>query len=351
MNVLIAVSDSMNRYPWKWMLKDLKKEENAPSVFSCFSCGGGSSMGYKLAGFNVIGCNEIDPRMMEIYNKNFSPKYKYLMDIRDMLKEKDYPDELLNLDILDGSPPCSVFSIAGRREEGWNSEKVFREGQAMQRLDDLFFAFIELCKRLKPKIIVAENVKGLITGKARGYVHEIVRAFNLGGYDIQIFLLNSAKMGVPQARERVFFIGRRRDLSLPEIKLEFNEEEIPFKDVRSKVGKKIKKDSLQAKLLEHRKPTDRNIADISKRLRRKNAGFSVPICADDRPIPTIKAGGSLFRGVDGLLFTDQDIINCQTFPQDYDFGKESVQYVCGMSVPPVMIANIAEEIKKQLLNR
>lgn len=181
MNVLIAVSDSMNRYSWKWMLKDLKKEENAPSVFSCFSCGGGSSMGYKLAGFNVIGCNEIDPRMMEIYNKNFSPKYKYLMDIREMLKEKDYPDELLNLDILDGSPPCSVFSIAGRREEGWNSEKVFREGQAMQRLDDLFFAFIELAKRLKPKIIVAENVKGLITGKARGYVHEIVRAFNLGG--------------------------------------------------------------------------------------------------------------------------------------------------------------------------
>lgn len=172
-----------------------------------------------------------------------------------------------------------------------------------------------------------------------------------GGYDIQIFLLNSAKMGVPQARERVFFIGRRRDLSLPEIKLDFNEEEIPFKDVRSKVGKKIKKDSLQAKLLEHRKPTDRDIADISKRLRRKNAGFSVPICADDRPIPTITAGGSLFRGVDGLLFTDQDIINCQTFPQDYDFGKESVQYVCGMSVPPVMIANIAEEIKKQLLNR
>ncbi|XBO87446.1 hypothetical protein AAGG52_04690 [Bacillus licheniformis] len=61
------------------------------------------------------------------------------MDIRDFNKMENLPDELFNLDIFDGSPPCSVFSIAGDREKAWGKEKAFREGQAKQSLDDLFF--------------------------------------------------------------------------------------------------------------------------------------------------------------------------------------------------------------------
>lgn len=347
-----ADSNSTHKFSWNWKLTDLEGiKKHRHNVFSCFACGGGSSMGYKLAGFNVVGCNEIDPKMMELYISNNHPKYHYLMDIREFIEQKELPEELYHLDILDGSPPCSVFSVAGKRDEGWNKEKKFREGQKMQRLDDLFFQFIEVAKRLQPKVIVAENVKGIITGKAKGYVHEIVKDLDEAGYDVQIFLLNSARMGVPQARERVFFLGRRKDLDLPEIKLDFREPVIPFKDVRSKKGVALEKNSIIAKMMEHRKATDKDLSDISKRLRRKYAGYTNTINSDKKPSNTITAGGTHLRMCDGMKMSKQDFVNCQTFPQDYDFGKESPQYVCGMSVPPVMIANIADEIYKQWLNR
>ena len=65
----------MTRFTYKWKLTDLEKvEKNGLKVFSCFSCGGGSTMGYKMSGFEVIGCNEIDPEMMEIYKKNHKIK-------------------------------------------------------------------------------------------------------------------------------------------------------------------------------------------------------------------------------------------------------------------------------------
>ena len=84
---------SDHRFPWKWWMKDLPKiKKNGMKVFSCFSCGGGSSMGYKLAGYEVIGNVEIDPRVMEVYRKNNHPKHPYLMDVRDFLK---IPDELM----------------------------------------------------------------------------------------------------------------------------------------------------------------------------------------------------------------------------------------------------------------
>ena len=65
---------------WKWSFKDYP-EKNGLKVFSCFACGGGSTMGYKLCGCEVIGCNEIDPRMNKVYVANHNPKYNYLNHI------------------------------------------------------------------------------------------------------------------------------------------------------------------------------------------------------------------------------------------------------------------------------
>lgn len=108
--------------------------------------------------------------------------------------------------------------------------------------------------------------------------------------------------------------------------------------------------SMQAKLLKYRIPSDRCIADINERVRKvKNNGFSTPINRDDEPVQTIVSGSSLYRMCDGLLMTDRDIIGCQTFPQDYDFMDQSVQYICGMSVPPVMMAKISEQVYRQWL--
>ena len=83
-------------------------------------------MGYKLAGCDVLGCCEIDPKMNEVYVKNHKPKYNYLMDIRSFneLPNEEIPQELFNLDILDGSPPCTTFSMAGEREDSWGKVKT-----------------------------------------------------------------------------------------------------------------------------------------------------------------------------------------------------------------------------------
>ena len=80
-----AVSGS-TEFPWKWILSDLEsRPKHGHTVFSCLSCGGGSSMGYKLAGFDVVGNCEIDPDMMKVYKKNNHPKHSFLMDIRDFV--------------------------------------------------------------------------------------------------------------------------------------------------------------------------------------------------------------------------------------------------------------------------
>ena len=104
----------------------------------------------------------IDKKMIEVYKLNHNPKYSFHESITTFAKRKDLPKELYELDILDGSPPCSSFSMAGNREKDWGKEKIFREGQAEQVLDTLFFDFIDLAKELQPKVVVAENVKGLL---------------------------------------------------------------------------------------------------------------------------------------------------------------------------------------------
>ena len=75
-NARAADSNLIHKFPWKWYLSDLDKvKKNGLTVFSCFSCGGGSSMGYKLAGYDVIGNVEIDPRVMAVYQKKQSPTF------------------------------------------------------------------------------------------------------------------------------------------------------------------------------------------------------------------------------------------------------------------------------------
>jgi DNA (cytosine-5)-methyltransferase 1 len=187
-------------------LKDANFTKDKGKVFSCFACGGGSTMGYKLAGFDVIGHNDIDKKMIEVYKLNHNPKYSFLESITTFAKRKDLPKELYELDILDGSPPCSSFSMAGNREKDWGKEKVFREGQELQVLDTLFFDFIDLAKELQPKVVVAENVKGLLMGAAKEYVIKIYDAFDKAGYYCQHFLLRCFKNGSTTKYEKEYFL-------------------------------------------------------------------------------------------------------------------------------------------------
>ena len=104
-------------FPHNWKLAEANSTKDKGKVFSCFACGGGSTMGYKLAGFDVIGCNEIDPKVNQVYVTNHAPRFNFLGDIRELReRERELPPELYNLDILDGSPPCSTFKRIGAKK-------------------------------------------------------------------------------------------------------------------------------------------------------------------------------------------------------------------------------------------
>ena len=349
-----------HRFPYEWTLKDANFTKDKGKVFSCFACGGGSTMGYKLAGFDVLGCNEIDPKMIETYKLNHKPKYAYLEGIQTFKNRKDLPKELYNLDILDGSPPCSSFSMAGNRDKDWGKKKKFREGQAEQVLDTLFFDFIDLAKELQPKVVVAENVKGLLQGNAIEYVKEIYKQFDEAGYNCQHWLLDSSTMGVPQRRERVFFICLRKDLSkqflvqkdmftqVPKLELNFNEKPIFFKQI-------------QIMFQDQRKDlpkSDEKYWDNANELglydERNKGGYKFGYfykAVLNRVCKAIDTSSRFSVSDYKKLFLDIEFILIGSFPLNYNFNKNRVQYIIGMSVPPVMIANIVTEIYEQWLNK
>ena len=348
-----------HRFLYEWNLKDAVFTKDKGKVFSCFACGGGSTMGYKLAGFDVLGCNEIDPKMIEAYITNHKPKYAYLEPIQTFKLRDDLPDELYNLDILDGSPPCSSFSMAGNRDKDWGKEKKFREGQAKQVLDNLFFDFIELAEKLQPKVVVAENVKGLLLGEAKDYVRRIYKAFDEAGYYCQHWLLDASKMGVPQRRERVFFVCLRKDLAkpflhfqdmfteVPKLTLEFNEPEIPFKYIYDGKGKDITE--YQKLAWDKREFGDSNLSQSKARVEGMNVSdFNNQYIYMNKVCSTITGKGSQAM----TLFdvpkrpSDEELKKCGSYPLDYKFTG-IIGYLIGMSVPPVMTAQIATEIYNQ----
>lgn len=336
------------RFDWKWNISDLKQDKPV-KVFSTFSCGGGSSLGYKRAGFDVIGNVEIDPKVNDLYIRNNKPRFNYCEDLRDFNQRDDLPEELFDLDILDGSPPCTSFSTAGVRDRDWGKKKKFREGQKVQTLDDLFFVFLDTVEKLNPRIVVAENVPGMLTGKAKGYVNEIVKRFRSLGYELQIFSLNAAHMDVPQSRHRAFFIANR--CGFGKLKLEFDNEPIRFKEVRSPRGKPIGNSGMAKNFLEHATENDHKFADVAKRISGDGRSyFGSQIVSDKRVCQTVASGGAYYRFYDKMAMSDEDFRNVQSFPQDYDFAGRGVQYITGMSVPPNMMANIAMEIWEQWLS-
>jgi DNA (cytosine-5)-methyltransferase 1 len=303
-------------------------------------------MGYKLAGFNMLGGVEIDPEMMAIYRANHKPKHSYLMGVQQFnkLPLEEIPDELKNLDLLDGSPPCSSFSMAGSREKKWGDAHHFREGQVKQVLDDLFFHFIEVGQRLQPKVIVAENVKGLILGNAKGYVKEIFAAFREAGYDAQLFLFNAARMGVPQARERTFFIARRRDLGWGKLEMKFEEQPISVREAWQKLPPQTanRLSALTAALWRKAKP-GQSMADVDNR----GKGFNNIKLPLHHPCGTVASSGGLYHPTESRMVSGGEIMRLQTFPDDYEPGKPGARYVCGMSVPPYMTQRVALEIGRQ----
>lgn len=202
---------------------------NGFNVVSTFSGCGGSSLGYRIAGFHVLWASEFIAAARDSYNANKAPYT--ILDSRD-IREVSAGDILdaINmvpgqLDLFDGSPPCSSFSTAGKREKLWGKVKKYSDSE--QRTDDLFFEFARLLKGIQPKVFIAENVKGLTIGTAKQMLgsaqmdmfwnqdETIYHKLCDAGYVVEWRVLNAANFGVPQSRNRCIFVGVRKDILLP----------------------------------------------------------------------------------------------------------------------------------------
>jgi DNA (cytosine-5)-methyltransferase 1 len=186
---------------------------NGLSVVSTFSGCGGSCLGFEMAGYRVLWANEFVEAARDVYSRNHPDVMLDSRDIRDV-----EPENILQLigksvgeiDVLEGSPPCSDFSTAGKRQKGWGQVKKYSD--TTQRVDDLFFEYVRLLDGLRPRVFVAENVSGLVKGTAYGYFELILRAMRRCGYRVRSKVLDAQWLGVPQERRRVIFIGVRDDL-------------------------------------------------------------------------------------------------------------------------------------------
>lgn len=188
-----------------------KKEFN---YITFFAGGGGSSCAYKLAGGDVKYMNEFQQVHVDTYLENFPNTVHECKDIKEVTGKsimemtgiKKY-----ELDILDGSPPCPPFSMAGSKREGWNKEKM-AYGMKQQNIEDLTWEQIRIAEEMMPKIIVCENVKGLSMDYARDHLNRMITDFEKLGYSVTWKITKGHEHGVPQKRERVFIIAVRDDV-------------------------------------------------------------------------------------------------------------------------------------------
>lgn len=179
---------------------------NNPRVISLFSGCGGLDLGFEKAGFEIPVANEFDKKIWETFKVNHPNTHLIEGDIRQVTKddiEHYISDEI---DGIIGGPPCQSWSEAG-------SLKGIEDARGQ-----LFFEYIRILKEFKPKFFLAENVSGMLANRHSEAVKNILHLFNEAGYDVSLTLVNAKNYGVAQERERVFYIGFRKDLK---IKFEF----------------------------------------------------------------------------------------------------------------------------------
>jgi DNA (cytosine-5)-methyltransferase 1 len=182
---------------WKDHLAPRRK--NAPTVVSLFAGCGGSSLGYSMAGYRELLAVEWDAKACATFRLNFPDVPVHEGDIAlltNRLAGKLTGLKPGELDVLDGSPPCQGFSTAGKRMINDPRNQLFRE-------------YIRILRYLRPKKLVMENVTGMVKGGMLPTFHEITRELRSCGYNVKSRVLNAMHYGVPQARQRVIFIGSR----------------------------------------------------------------------------------------------------------------------------------------------
>ena len=168
-----------------------------PKVIDLFCGCGGLSEGFKLAGYTIVGGVDFNAPAIKTYNKNFPEAKGICCDLLNMDQNMIVKEfgELEDIDVIIGGPPCQGFSAANRY-------KI--EGEDPR--NKLFFEFVKFVDLAKPKAVVIENVRGIVTsnnGYAKDRIYEI---FESRGYSVNHRILSASDYGVPQRRQRNFFV-------------------------------------------------------------------------------------------------------------------------------------------------
>lgn len=395
-----------------YTVEDVKKAsaQNKFSVISCFAGGGGSSTGYRLAGGKILLINEFVEEAIASYKKNY-PDTPVLVDDIKKYKGQDFLDMAKispgELDILDGSPPCSAFSVAGKREKGWAGAEVdtrrayfdddgevvhegelivkegikqYSDGKTVEAIEDLFLEFVRVAKDIKPKVIVAENVKGITFGEAKAKLHEFIKAFENIGYQVTYRVLNAADYGTPQGRERTIFICVRDDVAdaiglnflnlssiFPEktyvepVSLREAIDDVVSDPEQEKELYDYVQNGFQKKWIEmlpfnpsrHTKPSDKEFIHINP----KRSLFNMIRPAPHLPCPTITQRGNqksvsgVFHYAKNRKFTIPELRRIMSLPEDYELTGSFDQQAerIGRMVAPKMMAEVAKSIHEKVL--
>lgn len=376
----------MNYNPYT--LQDVIKasSQNKFSVISTFAGGGGSSTGYRLAGGNILCMNEFVEEAQNTYRENY-PNTPILPGDIKKLSGKDFLDiaklDVGELDILDGSPPCSAFSVAGKlshskdgkHSDGWGQTKNYSDGKMVENIEDLFFEFLRVADEIKPKVIIAENVAGLTVGEAKTYFNKIQNTFEDIGYDVCAKVLDSRYFGVSQTRTRVFFIGLRNDittkagLTFMNIANVFPEES---RDVVSleEALKDLEYDSEEVKMLTDKfsntaywKQTGSKMPNNPDKVltggdyHPKGHHFNLKRVSLKQPGPTLTAMGSqittagAFHWNEPRKLTIGELKRIQSLPDDFILTGKWNQKAerIGRMVPPLLLKSIADSVYEKVI--
>lgn len=306
---------------------------NGYNVISTFSGCGGSSLGYKMAGFKVLWANEFIAAAQDTYRANHTGT---ILDTRDIRLVQGW--EILEqiglkvgeLDIFDGSPPCAAFSTAGKREAGWG--KVKKYSDTTQRVDDLFFEYARLVKDIQPKVFIAENVSGLVKGTAKGYFLEILKALKDCGYQVEAKLLDAQWLGVPQMRQRIIFQGVRNDIKLSPA----FPKPLPYQYTVKDTIPEIEFFDM-----------GRGFGEVEKWKSNRSPYMTV----GDGPSSGNGLATQIYTATEKRKFTIAELKRICAFPDDFILtGTYAQQWErLGRAVPPVMMYHIAKTIRDEVL--
>ena len=174
-------------------------ENNQCTFIEVCAGAGGLSSGLIKAGFTPLLLNDNNKDCCDTLKRNH-PDTNIICSPMEKLDLTPYIDKV---DLLTGGIPCQSYSQSG-----------LRKGLEDPR-GELIYTFIDMIHLIKPKMFMIENVKGLITHDSGETIKKIIQLLNREQlYDIEYKLLNSAEYGVPQKRERVFIVGKRKNLSI-----------------------------------------------------------------------------------------------------------------------------------------